>query len=556
MLYCMISGGVFGRGGKGGGRSKCTRDIAYPEWQGGDMHCGHLDQYLDWRLMKLRSSDTILADPVVLVTLAPVNSLPREKLQTNSRSSTRHVQQHQQSPTKRMVTRKVHKGKSGTSKTVIETKATSTTGDNLKYKTPKPQIPATDPKYIQNLWYQVRNQTREKMSHEQLPKYMVHTRSTEAKEKMRRTATPTTSGVLSTTSTSPTWHAHSISIKSPLFRDKCLVPRGISINHKGVPPPDPFSHFLTTKPSSYQELDGLKESTLWLNTNLAFIESINKEYKFMDHHQLCEAEYASFAKENLLKREPREDLSDNIVDESQRFRRAERMLEFVCKPDDEWEIPPFLSPPSSSENQEYPTYTFDVRPDCSYWLSLHAFSSRYIEQAQTFLHVPQNRITCPYFTIEFKRDDMGMEKAIDQAATFGALALHNRYRLRNRVFSDKWTHEQECQLRHYVLIITKSKYKFWCIRPNLQEDGRWNGCTMTMIFVALLTSKQGVRSFVDWINEIHRWGLTNHVESCQRDIKSTVRKHDYRVSSEGLTSKECTCQDSLDTHIDTRGTSE
>ena len=87
VLYCMISGGVFGRGGKGGGRSKCTRDIAYPEWQGGDMHCGHLDQYLDWRLMKLRSSDTILADPVVLVTLAPVNSLPRKNFkQTHVRA--------------------------------------------------------------------------------------------------------------------------------------------------------------------------------------------------------------------------------------------------------------------------------------------------------------------------------------------------------------------------------------------------------------------------------------------------------------------------------------
>lgn len=445
-----------------------------------------------------------------------------------------------------MATRKVHTGESWTSKTAIETKATSTTSDNSKYKRPKPRIPATDPKHIQNLWYQVRNQTRGKMSSEQSPKYMVHTDSTGAKKKTRRTATPSTSGARSITSTAPTSHSHSITIKSPLFREKCLMPRGISIKDEGVPPPDPFSHFLTTKPSSYQELDGLKESTLWLNTDLAFIETINKEYKFMDHYQLCEAEYASFAKENLLKREPREDLSDNIADESQRFRRAERMLEFVCKPDDvtEWERPPFLyssSSPSSSENQEYPTYTFDVRPDCSYWLSLHAFSSRYIEQAQTFLHVPQNRITCPYFTVEFKRDDIHMEKAIDQAATFGALALYNRYRLRNRVFSDKWTHEQECQLRHYVLIITKSKYKFWCIRPNLQKEGKWNGCSMTMIFVALLTSKQGVRSFVDWVNEIHRWGLTNYVESCQRDIKSTVRKHDYRVSSEGLTAKECTC---------------
>ena len=375
------------------------------------------------------------------------------------------------------------------------------------------------------------------------------------KKKTRRTAIPSTSGAPSIISTDPTSHSFSITIQSPLFREKCLLPRGIFINDEGIPPPGPFAHFLTTKPSTYRELEGLKESTLWLNTDLAFIETTNKEYKVMDSHQLCEAEYASYAKENLLKREPREDLSDNIADESQRFRRAERMLEFVCKQinETEWKTPAFLNSSLSTGNQEYPTYTFDVRPDCSYWLSLHAFSSGYIEQAQTFLNVPQHRITCPYFTVEFKRDDIDMEKAIDQAAIFGSSTLYNRYRLRKRAFSDKWTHEQECQLRHYVLVITKSTYKIWCIRPNPQSEGSWNGCTMTRIFFEELTSKQGVRSFVDWVNEIHRWGLKNYVDSCQRDIKSTMKKHNYRVLLEGMTEKECTCQDSLET--DTKGTS-
>ena len=158
---------------------------------------------------------------------------------------------------------------------------------------------------------------------------------------------------------------------------------------------------------------------------------------------------------------------------------------------------------------------------------------------------------CPYLTVEFKRDDNLLEKAIDQAATFGALALYNRYRLRNLAVSDRWAHEQECQLRHYVLTITKSKYKLWCIRPNL-KDGKWNGCDMTKIFVASLTSGQGVKNFVDWVNEVHRWGLKNHIESCERDIKLIAKKHDYRVSMEGLTKEECTCNDSLDAE----GTSE
>ncbi|KAL9123904.1 MAG: hypothetical protein Q9217_006711 [Psora testacea] len=430
----------------------------------------------------------------------------------------------------------------------IETKAASTSCANSKYKKPKPPLPATNPKYIQNLWQQVRKQKREHMSYNQQLNYMADTAATARKKKVPyHTPTTVASDVpisFHAPSTAPTSNTQFITIKNPYFREECLMPRGITFNDRGLPPPDPFSHFHTEKPLRYRELEGLKESTLWLNTDPLFIENVNKEYKFMNHYQLCEAEYASFAKENLLKREPREAVLDNTMDASQRFRRAERMLEFVCKPNKgtEWEAPPLLS---LSGVQEYPTYTFDVRPDCSYWLSLHAFSSWYAEQAQTFLHIPQDRMTCPYLTVEFKRDDNDLDKAIDQAATSGALALYNRYRLRNRAVSDGWTHEQECQLRHYVLTITKSKYKFWCIRPSL-KDGKWNGCDMAMIFVASMTSEQGVKSFVNWINEIHRWGLTSHIESCEKDVRSIAKKHNYRVSLEGVTKKECTCKGSLD----------
>lgn len=135
---------------------------------------------------------------------------------------------------------------------------------------------------------------------------------------------------------------------------------------------------------------------------------------------------------------------------------------------------------------------------------------------------------------------------MEQAATFGALALYNRYRLRKLAVSDRWAHEQECQLRHYVLTITKSRYKLWCVRPNLQE-GKWNGCNMKKIFVASLASRQGVKSFVDWVNEVHRWGLNDHVDSCEGDIKLIVEKHNYRVSMQSSNKEECTCNNSLDT---------
>ncbi|KAL9612569.1 MAG: hypothetical protein Q9167_002819 [Letrouitia subvulpina] len=427
-----------------------------------------------------------------------------------------------------------------------KTKAASTICANSKYKKPKPPIPATDPKYIQNLWQQVRKQQREHMSYNQQEKYMADTAAS-AKKKKAPTLTPSTtvSDVLRSSrapSTAPTLNTQSITIKSRDFREQCLTPRGIYINN-GPPVADPYLHFHTQKPPSYTELAGLGKSTLWLETNATFIKRVNREYAFMERYQLCEAEYASYAKETLLRREPRERILDNTADPSQRFRRSERMLEFPLKPDEDnhWEPPPFLS---SSDKQKYPTYTFDIRPDCNYWLSLHAFNSEYSGQMEGFVYVPQERMTCPYFTVEFKRDDSEMKKANNQAATSGALALYNRYRLRRRVPTLKWTHDQECQLRHYILTITKSKYKFWCIRPNL-KDGNWDGCTMTTIFLASLNDEQGVKNFVNWINEIHRWGLTNHIESCEKDIKLLLENQRFRTS-DIEPRKECTCNDSRD----------
>jgi hypothetical protein len=35
-------------------------------------------------------------------------------------------------------------------------------------------------------------------------------------------------------------------------------------------------------------------------------------------------------------------------------------------------------------------------------------------------------------------------------------------------------------------------------------------------------SCEGVRWFVNWISEIHRWGLTVHGPSCERDIKYCI----------------------------------
>ena len=193
-----------------------------------------------------------------------------------------------------------------------KTKAASTTYASSKSKKP---IPATDPKYIQNLWQQVRKEKRGHISPNQQKKYMA---DTNASTRKKRVPLPTPSTTVSDVpraslapSTAPTSNTQSITIKNPCFREKCLIPRGIIIDDSGIPPPDPFSHFHTKRPLDYRKLDGLENSTIWLDADPAFVENVNREYRFMDRYHLCEAEYASFAKKNLLKREPREDILDN-----------------------------------------------------------------------------------------------------------------------------------------------------------------------------------------------------------------------------------------------------
>jgi len=42
---------------------------------------------------------------------------------------------------------------------------------------------------------------------------------------------------------------------------------------------------------------------------------------------------------------------------------------------------------------------------------------------------------------------------------------------------------------------------------------------MSLLYEAMCTSSLIVRLLEKWINEIHRWGLSEHATSCERDSK-------------------------------------
>lgn len=260
-------------------------------------------------------------------------------------------------------------------------------------------------------------------------------------------------------------------------------------------------------------------SSVWLEKENAFVEDIVREYKCMKADGLCEVEFATYAFETILKRDPRA----SNVEEKRRWVTS-RMLELCAVPDDgansKWRAPPYVT-----ENTSWNHYSFDIRPDCSYWLSLQAFNPEYGAQVNDYAYVKHEKITSPYLTIEFKRDTANAQKAEWQVAAASSVALYNRYCLRVdalQVCGRPWNAHKSKVIRHYGMTMEGTKYTVWVVEPKLTEQFEWEGCEMKSIYTGYLTSAANVRNFIDWINEIHCWGLTTHGLSVEDDVKVCI----------------------------------
>jgi hypothetical protein len=304
------------------------------------------------------------------------------------------------------------------------------------------------------------------------------------------------------------------------FEEMVLNPRGIHIDDSTKTVLATF-HFGVDKapardlPEYYRNLTGLSETTLWLDADESFLTDIVREYESMREYSLNEAEHASYAIETLLKREIR-----NPRLPSTRHWMAERMVQLVAPPEKLWEQPPVLD-----TAVPHKPYKFDIRPDCSYWVSLQAFNPEYRETVGEYVSVRKDRILCPYLTIEFKKDDFTLRKARNQVAAASALALYNRWKLKKDrldAVQKPWSERHEKALKHYGITFIGSNFEFWCIEPTLDSQGSWIGCRMYRLAQHSCKSCNGVSRFVNWVNEIHRWGLTVHGPSCERDIKYCI----------------------------------
>ena len=249
----------------------------------------------------------------------------------------------------------------------------------------------------------------------------------------------------------------------------------------------------------------------------------------MSQRGSCEAEFAAFARETIFKRERRiQDIQQHV---EERCWRTERLIELVAKPTTFlWQKPPLVGKEYAKWSDTSRTdYEFNLRPACAYWLSLQAFSPEYTARVQEYTHVVYDTITCPYLTIEFQKDDFAEQTAINQVAAAAALALYNRYLLRTQsldLANQEWDQRHLKALKHYGITFTRSRYSIWCIQVELKNRYSWSGCHMERVFLGNCRFSKDVRYLIDWINEIHCWGLTVHGPECQKDVNLIMKANE------------------------------
>ena len=57
---------------------------------------------------------------------------------------------------------------------------------------------------------------------------------------------------------------------------------------------------------------------------------------------------------------------------------------------------------------------------------------------------------------------------------------------------------------------------------------------MSRIFRGFCDTEDGLRLCVQWLNEIHAWGLTKYGPACQRDLKGCLRALGIQMSDIGM----------------------
>lgn len=393
-----------------------------------------------------------------------------------------------------------------------------------------PFIHNTDPHKTASAWEDVRKMSYKSGSN---PSYTQQTISSSSKHQPGYTARSVSSTKSNSKKKAPSPYDSG-------FGRRVLTPRNITMAEMETSMVQANLHFKTEKPSGirrdyYIQKRQAVNTSIWLEADEKFVTDVVREYRCMQAEDMNEAEFATWGKTHLFKNEPRA-----LTMTEQRCWKPERMLELVAKPsekkiDNNWHPPPLVGDLSPGTDTAWHDYAFDLRADCCYWLSLQAFNPAYMTQVGNHAHVIKKRITLPYMTIEFKKDDFDDVVAENQVAAASSVALYNRFRLKEkalRVSGMEWTLQKLNLIQHYCITMKGSTYAIWLGTPTVTREFRWDGCKLNHIFKGDLTTIEGVRDLVDWVNEIHCWALTVYGPRAEHDIKVCInpKESGFRVS--------------------------
>ncbi|KAI0095526.1 hypothetical protein GGR51DRAFT_544971 [Nemania sp. FL0031] len=304
------------------------------------------------------------------------------------------------------------------------------------------------------------------------------------------------------------------------FVQSVLEPYGITMKIGGVSL-ELRAHFgILSLPTDLKErLDVYKKAfpislKVWLEPDEERIRRIENEYKSLKVYGCNEAEYSTYALLDLFLDEARSPWLP--TEKGDQGWMPVRLLQLVRKPNTElenhWGAPPELYEPKKR-------YEWDIRPDCAYHVSLLAFRAGIRLGIESFVSVVQRRAFCPYFTIEFKKDEENIATARNQVAVASAIALYNRYCLKKSTLETSgksWDNEDQRQMRHYGLICAGVRWTLFCTVPKSFDS--WTGCNMVKVHSSELDVFTGVQRLIGIVNDIHYWGLEVHGKSIKADI--------------------------------------
>ena len=161
------------------------------------------------------------------------------------------------------------------------------------------------------------------------------------------------------------------------------------------------------------------------------------------------------------------------------------------------------------------TYDWDLEPDTTFAVSINIFDvelRRMLELKSRWL--AEAGSVCPYLTIEYKCPDKSgkFRDATSQIATASILWLYQRKKIRDALSIGV------DDLRHYSITICDDNYKVYEARF---ESGLY--AVRTLVH-GLLTHMDGLKTYIEWSNAIHAWGLGPHATSSKDDIKKLLER--------------------------------